>query len=78
MKKLKYISLSLVAVTLMFACNKKLDVLPQNNVTPEQIKTSADVVALMLGGYGQLQSSNAFGERINDDSNWNPLANVFC
>lgn len=63
MKKLKYISLSLITATFMFACSKKLDVLPQNNVTPDQITTSADVVALMLGGYGQLQNPNAFGER---------------
>jgi hypothetical protein len=63
MKKLKYISLSLVTATLMFACSKKLDVLPQNIVTPDQITPHADVVALMLGGYGQLQSPNAFGER---------------
>ena len=63
MKKLKYISLSIVAATMLFACSKKLDVLPQNNITPDQIKTSGDVIAVMLGGYGILQNPNAFGER---------------
>src|SRR6188508_586128 len=63
MKKLKYISLSLIAAMVMFSCSKKLDVQPQNNVTPDQIQTSDDVIALMLGGYGQLQNPNAFGER---------------
>lgn len=63
MKKLKYISLIMVAAIAMFSCSKKLDVQPQNNITPDQIKTSDDVIALMLGGYGQLQNPNAFGER---------------
>lgn len=63
MKKFKNISLTMVAAAVMFSCNKKLDVLPQNNITPEQIQTSGDVVAVMLGGYGILQSPNAFGER---------------
>jgi tetratricopeptide (TPR) repeat protein len=63
MKKLKYISLSLIVAMVMFSCSKKLDVQPQNNVTPDQIQTSDDVIALMLGGYGQLQNPNAFGER---------------
>lgn len=63
MKKLKYISLVAVAAIAMFSCNKKLDVQPENNITPDQVQTSDDVIALMLGGYGQLQSPNAFGER---------------
>ena len=63
MKKLKYISLTMVAAAVMFSCNKKLDVLPQNNITPEQIQTSGDVIAVMLGGYGILQNPNAYGER---------------
>lgn len=62
MKKLKYISLSIIAASLLFGCTKKLDVLPQNQVTPDQVKTSADVVALVNGGYSLLQNANALGE----------------
>lgn len=52
-----------LAITLAtFACNKKLDVLPKNNITPEQIQTSEDVKAVLFGGYSLLQNSNAFGE----------------
>jgi len=63
MKKLRYISLVIVAAMVMVSCSKKLDVQPQNSITPDQIQSSDDVIALMLGGYGQLQNPNAFGER---------------
>jgi hypothetical protein len=63
MKKSTYI-LSFGFLLLVFsACNKKLDVLPQNNATPDQIKTSGDVLALLAGGYAQMQNASAFGEQ---------------
>lgn len=63
MKKIKYILFLSVSTALMFACNKKLDVLPQQNVTPDQITTASDVKALLSGGYKLMQSSSAFGEQ---------------
>ncbi|MBS1918500.1 MAG: RagB/SusD family nutrient uptake outer membrane protein [Bacteroidetes bacterium] len=64
MKKLIYI-FSVLSFILFIApaCNKKLDVLPQNSVTPDQIKTSSDVEALLFGGYELLQNYGAFGEQ---------------
>jgi tetratricopeptide (TPR) repeat protein len=50
----------------MAACNKKLDILPQNEITPDQIKTSSDVLAILAGGYAQMQNSAAFGEKFID------------
>jgi len=58
----KIIALLLVAM-IGFGCNKKLDVKPQQNITPEEIKTSDDVKALLYGAYSLLQGPNAFGER---------------
>ena len=46
-----------------FGCNKKLDVKPQQNITPEEITTGDDVKALLFGAYSLLQNPNAFGER---------------
>lgn len=63
MKQFKNISFILVAVATLFACNKKLDVLPQQNITPDQIKTASDVKALLFGGYKLMQTSSAFGEQ---------------
>lgn len=45
------------------SCDKKLDVLPQNNITPDQIQTAEDVKAVIFGDYKLLQNPNAFGER---------------
>ena len=45
------------------SCNKKLEVLPQNSLTPDQIKTSSDVEAVLFGGYEALQNYGAFGEQ---------------
>lgn len=53
----------LMAATFLFACDKKLDVLPQDNITPDQIKTSEDVKAVLYGGYSLYQNANGFGER---------------
>lgn len=57
------ISFGLLIIFATFSCNKKLDVLPKNNITPEQIQTSEDVKAVLFGGYSLLQSPNAFGEQ---------------
>ena len=60
MKSIKYL-LAILIVTAVFSCNKKLDVLPQNNVT--EIKTGDDVTALLFGGYSLMQNSSGFGEQ---------------
>jgi hypothetical protein len=62
--KLKII-ISVLAFISFSACNKKLDVEPQNTVTPEQIKTADDVKAVLFGGYSSWQNANAFGEKYN-------------
>src|SRR5205085_482417 len=64
MKTLKYSFLLLIIISIMPACNKKLDVLPQQNITPEQITTAADVKALLFGEYSLLQNLNGYGERL--------------
>lgn len=51
--------------SLMPACNKKLDVAPQNTLTPSQIVSADDVKAVLFGGYATLQNANAFGEKYN-------------
>jgi len=58
-KRILVLSISLGVLS----CNKKLDVLPQNNITPDQIQTAEDVKATMFGAYSLLQNANAFGER---------------
>jgi len=63
MKKVLFIPTIAFIFLLVTSCNKKLEVLPQNNATPDQIKTSADVQALLFGAYEQLQSYSAFGEQ---------------
>jgi starch-binding outer membrane protein, SusD/RagB family len=63
MKKLLYLLIIPSFFLITPACNKKLDVLPQNSVTPDQIKTSSDVEALLFGGYELLQNYAAFGEQ---------------
>lgn len=65
MKNALYI-FSLGLLFFIASCNKKLDVLPQNKVTPDQIKTSADVLAILAGGYAQMQNAAAFGEKFID------------
>jgi hypothetical protein len=65
MKRSTYIFI-LGLIFLIASCNKKLDVLPQNYATPDQIKTSADVLAILAGGYAQMQNSAAFGEKFID------------
>ena len=60
MKHFKYL-LAVLALAAAFSCNKKLDVLPQNNVT--DIQTGDDVVALLKGGYSLMQNASGFGEQ---------------
>src|SRR3954447_10036985 len=64
MKTLKYFLLLFSAVAFITACNKKLDVLPQQNITPDQIQTADDVKALLFGNYSLFQNANGFGERL--------------
>jgi hypothetical protein len=58
------ICLSFVALVVA-SCNKKLDVLPQNTVPSEEIKTEDDVRAVLFGGYSTWQNANAYGEKYN-------------
>lgn len=55
----------LMAFMLATACNKKLDVPPQNTLTPDQIKSADDVKAVLAGAYSTWQNGNAFGEKYN-------------
>jgi starch-binding outer membrane protein, SusD/RagB family len=55
----------LVISLVLAACNKKLDVLPQNTVPSDQIKTEDDVRAVLFGAYSTWQNANAFGEKYN-------------
>jgi len=58
-----FFSIVLLASMVTAGCNKKLEVEPQQNITPDQIKTEGDVLAVLYGTYSLLQGSNAFGER---------------
>ena len=61
-----YTIIGLVSLlSISIGCNKKLDVPPQNSVTPDQIKTADDVKAVLFGGYSTWQNANAFGEKYN-------------
>jgi hypothetical protein len=55
----------LMTFLLATACNKKLDVPPQNSLTPDQIKSADDVKAVLAGAYSTWQNANAFGEKYN-------------
>src|SRR3954469_12541800 len=77
--KFKIITILLTVIAIMPACNKKLDVPPQNTLTPSQIVSADDVKAVLFGGYSTFQNGNAFGEKYNtftellindDDINW--------
>jgi hypothetical protein len=59
------INVLLLMLLMLAACNKKLDVLPQNRVPSDQIKTEDDVRAVLFGGYSTWQNANAFGEKYN-------------
>lgn len=57
--------LLLLIMTGFMACNKKLDVAPQNTLTPDQIKTADDIRAVLFGAYATLQNANSLGEKYN-------------
>lgn len=63
--KVNIIAILLIAGSLMPACNDKLDVAPQNTLTPSEIVTAEDVKAVLFGGYSTFQNANAFGEKYN-------------
>ncbi|RYG03702.1 MAG: hypothetical protein EOO02_07810, partial [Chitinophagaceae bacterium] len=58
----KIFILALIALV-GFGCNKKLSVEPRQNITPEQIRTSDDVKAVLYGAYSLMQGPNAFGQQ---------------
>lgn len=63
---MKKSALSLVfLIFIAIGCNKKLDISPQNSLTPDQITTAEDVTALVFGAYSTLQNANAYGEMYN-------------
>ncbi|MEX6691107.1 RagB/SusD family nutrient uptake outer membrane protein [Danxiaibacter flavus] len=63
--KTSYFLYSLFILTFFsVACSKKLDVQPQQYLTPDQIKTQADLEALLFGTYSLYQNPNGFGERL--------------
>jgi starch-binding outer membrane protein, SusD/RagB family len=72
--------LSIVFIAVIAAgCNKKLDVVPQNTITPDQLTTAEDIKAVLFGAYSTLQNANAFGEKYitipellfaDDEINW--------
>jgi starch-binding outer membrane protein, SusD/RagB family len=60
------INLLLLLFAILFsACDKKLDVLPQNTLTPDQITSADDVKAVLFGGYFTLQNGASLGEKYN-------------
>ncbi|UCJ06535.1 RagB/SusD family nutrient uptake outer membrane protein [Chitinophaga pendula] len=61
----KYLSYILLGATIAaaVACNKKLDVLPGAQITPDQIRNGDDVKATLAGGYSSLQNASAYGEQ---------------
>ncbi|MEP7145263.1 MAG: RagB/SusD family nutrient uptake outer membrane protein [Ferruginibacter sp.] len=63
--KFKIIASLLITILFLPACNKKLDVPPQNTLTPSQIVSADDVKAVLFGGYSTFQNANAFGEKYN-------------
>ncbi len=64
MKKIKYTAVLFVTMFALSNCNKKLDVIPQQNITPDQITTADDVKALLFGEYSLMQNANGFGEQL--------------
>jgi len=55
--------IAIITALITTSCDKKLDVLPQNSITPEQIQTPEDVKAVLAGAYKLYQSPSAFGEQ---------------
>lgn len=66
MKRNRHIPLGFVISMMLLtgvACDKKLDVKPGQSITPDEIKTAADVKAVLFGSYKSMQNADAFGER---------------
>lgn len=61
--KRKYFYIITFATLVTTSCNKKLDVLPQNSITPGQIQTADDVRAVLFGDYKLYQNASAYGEQ---------------
>jgi starch-binding outer membrane protein, SusD/RagB family len=59
----RFLSFLIISSLITSGCNKKLDVEPQQNITPDQIRTEGDVLAVLYGTYSLLQNVNGFGER---------------
>ena len=57
--------LMLLFLLALGACNKKLDVPPQNTLTPDQIGSADDIKAVLFGSYATLQNANNLGEKFN-------------
>src|SRR4051812_2807123 len=55
--------IAIISALITMSCDKKLDVLPENSITPEQIQTPEDVKAVLFGAYKLYQSPAAFGEQ---------------
>lgn len=58
----KHILILITAIFIDTACNKKLEVAPQQYISPDQIKSEGDVQALLGGAYKLMQNASAFGE----------------
>jgi starch-binding outer membrane protein, SusD/RagB family len=63
--KHKIYYLILAAFIMVAGCNKKLDVAPQNTLTPDQIQSADDIKAVLFGTYSTFQNANALGEKYN-------------
>jgi starch-binding outer membrane protein, SusD/RagB family len=62
---MNYLKYSIAIITILIettACNKDLNVQPQNNVTPANIQSSSDVESVLFGAYSGLQAPGCFGE----------------
>lgn len=57
--------LIVLTTIILTACNKKLEVPPQNTLTPDQIKSADDVKAVLSGVYFTFQNANGLGEKYN-------------
>ena len=57
-----HISLVAVLLTLFTACEKRLDVVPTQSLTPEKaLATESDLVGVLIGAYDGLQSTSSYG-----------------
>jgi hypothetical protein len=52
-----------IIASLVSGCDKKLDVAPQNTITPDQLTSAEDIKAVLFGTYSTLQNANAYGEK---------------